>query len=690
MTKVPDCSTRDPAARRTFDDAFDAGPIDSSQGVGFSMTNGVDVVLPGGYQGRLFALDLDACRCPRTGTLEKWAEDIIAWSGRSYTEITPSGAGLRVWVVARDYPQQFTRAKVRVPHPAPAGVDKTPEVQVFGYGVPQFVTVTGDLLPGCSSEILSVDSMTWLIEEHELETSNKPLAGRELPTGHGDEPSVETVAATLENSPHRAAIFEADWASLARGRGDESASSAYYMVARHALRAANGHGRPALDFLMERTAWGSGLVDDSADPAKYGRASWVAAELRRIAEKMPAATSAAAAFDDGFVAATFDAPEVTPIEESPELASASPISMRWPTGPLSYLDTVPAERKFLLSHPEDEAGALPLSEVGLLSAEGGAGKTTAVVQLAISIATGGRWFNHYQTHQDNPRRVALFLGEETAEEIHRKLYWMTRNLGLDAAAKAQVEQFVVPIPLASAVVPLLELGEHGNLRSTAHSQAIRDELSRGDPWGLVVVDPISRFAGVNVEADNIHATRFIQELETFCAAPGKPTTLALAHSSKMARRLGEADARGVTGLTDGARWWGTLQNEGEGGKRAKFAVRKSNYTRPSVDLSLVRGDYGVLTAESAAERLVRAAAEGEQDPEKIKDRRLAEAAKQKLDLVLDRCRKQPGLSQDQLAAVVGGRKSLTLDAIRKGIALGLIKDEREGNRYILSVADYLR
>lgn len=697
-TKVPDCSTRDATARRTFDEAVEAGPIDAKGGIGFSMTDGVDCTFdrPGSFGGRetlrLFALDLDACRDPVTGALEDWAQAIIHWSGNSYTEVTPSGAGLRVWVLARDFPVQFTRAKVHVPYPAPAGVDKKPELQVFGYGVPQFVTVTGTLLPGCSSNVRAVDNLRWLIEEFDLATSDKPIGERELPQGTGDAPSVDTILATLEHSPHRAAILDADWRELARGRDDESASSAFYMVARLVLKAANGHGRPALEFIQTRTAWGLGAVEDSADPAKYGRASWLAAELRRVAEKMPAATNLAGEFDDDFDADAFEPPPSKPMAAAQDEAAGegSAILDRWPTGPLTYLDTVPPERKFLLTHPEDEAGALPLSEVGLLSAEGGAGKTTAVVQLAISIATGGRWFNHYRTHQDNPKRVALFLGEETAEEIHRKLYWMTRNLNLTREQLSMVERHVVPIPLASAVVPLLELGEHGNLRSTAHSQAIRTSLGKGDPWGLVVVDPISRFAGVNVEADNIHATRFVQELETFCAAPGAPTTIALAHSSKQARRLGEADARGVTGLTDGARWWGTLQHAGEGGKRATFAVRKSNYTRPSVDVGLVRGEYGVLTAESAAERLTRAAAEAEQDPETLKEERRKALAEARLQQVLERCRLQPGLSKTQIAELCGGRRGDTMALVEKAAALGLVLATREGSRMLYSVPDYLK
>jgi putative DNA primase/helicase len=58
---------------------------DRIQGIGFVPTNG--------YVG----VDLDHCRNPETGLIESWAQEIIS-ELKSYTEVTPSGAGVRVWV----------------------------------------------------------------------------------------------------------------------------------------------------------------------------------------------------------------------------------------------------------------------------------------------------------------------------------------------------------------------------------------------------------------------------------------------------------------------------------------------------------------------------------------------------------------------------------------------------------------
>ncbi|HMR75388.1 MAG TPA: AAA family ATPase, partial [Polyangiaceae bacterium] len=138
-----------------------------------------------------------------------------------------------------------------------------------------------------------------------------------------------------------------------------------------------------------------------------------------------------------------------------------------------------------------------------------------------------------------------------------------------------------------------------------HLEALRDRLSREageEGWSLIVIDPQARFAGVEVETNNALATRFVQECEALSTAPGNPTVLVLAHSSKFARRQGQADSRGVTALTDGFRWHATLTAAGK--DRAKLAIEKNNYGRPSDPIYLVRSSAkcGLLFVETDADR----------------------------------------------------------------------------------------
>ncbi len=248
---------------------------------------------------------------------------------------------------------------------------------------------------------------------------------------------------------------------------------------------------------------------------------------------------------------------------------------------------------------------LPLGKAGVLSAEGGAGKTQALVQLAIAVITGRPWLGHFAIGADAVgRRVLLALGEEDLEETHRRVYDVARALGLAPDEREAVARLLVVLPLAGEPVALLRRGALGGLEETPELVALRrllTETAGPEGWALVVVDPLSRWCGPDAEADNGAATRTVQALESLVRAPGGPTVLAAAHSSKLARRAGSVDTRGVTGITDGLRWEGTLRVQDD---EVYFRQAKSNYSRPmpeSREVQLVRGAEGVLRVPSPAE-----------------------------------------------------------------------------------------
>lgn len=63
--------------------------------VGRFALDGIGLVLDGSEG--LVGIDLDRCIDPHTDAIADWASEIVALLA-SYTEVTPSGAGLRVWV----------------------------------------------------------------------------------------------------------------------------------------------------------------------------------------------------------------------------------------------------------------------------------------------------------------------------------------------------------------------------------------------------------------------------------------------------------------------------------------------------------------------------------------------------------------------------------------------------------------
>jgi putative DNA primase/helicase len=90
-TKIPyqdggvKASSTDSSTWTDYETVCKAGPIDGTQGIGFVV------------DGEFVGVDLDGCRNPETEEISEWAEQIID-TLNSYTEITPSGMGVRVWV----------------------------------------------------------------------------------------------------------------------------------------------------------------------------------------------------------------------------------------------------------------------------------------------------------------------------------------------------------------------------------------------------------------------------------------------------------------------------------------------------------------------------------------------------------------------------------------------------------------
>src|SRR5262249_28104329 len=148
------------------------------------------------------------------------------------------------------------------------------------------------------------------------------------------------------------------------------------------------------------------------------------------------------------------------------------------------------------------------------------GKTLVACQLAVACAIRGRLFDYFKVEGDG--RVLLALAEEDAEEAHRRLFNVCDALGLADQQRRVVEQKVIVLPLAGKSCSLLTADDYGTPIETGEVAALLRLLRQhagDDGWQLVVLDPLSRFAGVDAEGDNGLATRFVQVLESLTEAP---------------------------------------------------------------------------------------------------------------------------------------------------------------------------
>lgn len=302
-TKVPDQSTRDLAACRSFEEVCDL-PRGSERGIGLVVTGGIEE-----KGAHLVVLDVDACRDRETGDITEWAKQLLTLLP-GYAEISPSGSGLRVMFLSRQRPN--VRPRITGPWPAANNTAKRPEVQVFGLGPAGYVTITGDRLPDSPLELPVFSSVNHAFGSGFLEPAEEHEAVKMLP--REESVSLEQITERVLAAPRGQALIDAQWKTVAP---DKSASDVYHVLVRLAVAASEWDIETATIWLLTCTAWGRGEVDDSADPDKYMRERWVKADVERAARKerspvsefeaMPAPPAARTKAKRGDPLAVFDA-----------------------------------------------------------------------------------------------------------------------------------------------------------------------------------------------------------------------------------------------------------------------------------------------------------------------------------------------------------------------------------------------
>lgn len=453
-TKAPIGSTLDPRNRRSFEE------VENVERIGFVLTGGVRVA-----EGWVYAFDLDGCRDPLTGYLAEWAREVVNAHGRSYTEVTPSGTGLRVWIVSKTQ-HKFARSRVRVLADAPDNVPSTKnvELQVFGAGAASYVTVTGDKLREALDAVNVVDNLNWLVERFGL-GKDEEGGNEKLPRGDGEPPSLDEIERVIRRSPQGEAMIAGRWEEVL-GDAKGSASEVFARLTQTLLRAARGHGAVVVDFILQRTAWGRGEIENSLDPARYARREWVERDVARSARKLPPPPPPSEVFDELPV-------NPTPLPKTTELRTESEEELyaRFRT------------QEFLVN------GVLPRVGIAQFFGDPSAGKTPFLVSLAIHVAGEfSTWFG-----QDIDRHgPVLYLVGEDSNGVSMRFQAERQRLGVTK-----------PLPIRFSKMP-------GKLTDPADVAAWIKEMRTLFPEGcaLVVVDTQSDNFGEGDENSTSDMAKF--------------------------------------------------------------------------------------------------------------------------------------------------------------------------------------
>lgn len=267
-------------------------------------------------------------------------------------------------------------------------------------------------------------------------------------------------------------------------------------------------------------------------------------------------------------------------------------------------------RQFVLTKTADdgtEVGFLPAGKIGLVVGTGGVGKTTALTQLAIAVATGQPWLEVYKVPK--PGKVLIAFGEENHYDVKEKFQmcinampWIGSHR--EKEFRQKIAENIEYIPLCSIPTALLD-NDRGTVTVSSHLDDLVATVEQSRS-ALVILDPLSRFAGAMNENDNGAATMFVQAAERLTRLEFEPSVLIVHHTNK-AGSTGDASpnaVRGAGAFLAGARWGvqfmrGPKVALGEYGYEYGTVIMsqiKTNLTVDSEDQWLVRRKGGYLSA----------------------------------------------------------------------------------------------
>lgn len=327
----------------------------------------------------LVGVDLDHCRDPETGKLEAWAEKIV---GRlnSYTEVTPSGTGLRIFVCGA----------------LPPGGRKRGDVEM--YADTRFLTVTGHRLPNTSATI--EDRTEEILVLHREWFGDEPGASAAPVWTPAPGPLLPQDEVLVERLREKDARFDLLWAGTWEGvlgtNGEPYPSQSEADLALCSIVANAGADQPQVDRIFRH----SGLM----------REKWDQGAGRRTIDR---------AFRD------FE-------ESSPTIAGGS--------APPIALAAGPAGGRVFEGLGDFLAQEMPAPDVliedvltddgsGFIGGEEKLGKTFYALAEACALSTGSELAGRFSVPE---RRRVLFIEEEDSQRrAQRRLKAILRGIGVN-------------------------------------------------------------------------------------------------------------------------------------------------------------------------------------------------------------------------------------------------------------------
>jgi len=494
-------STSDPATWGAYKLAVKQVHAGKADGIGFAVKDS-----------GLGGIDLDHCHDPQTGKIEPWAQEYLDQFPDAYAEITVSGTGLRILGRSRSgaFAPKFRRPDLG-----------------NGAGVELFSNSTHYLTLSCNEhgicfELPDIgDAMEAIAaklsgsKQHNGHAVGDAVAGRDQ---KGDDAPGAKPWSFTEDERLRSALMAIPT--------DEKILAAKFGTSHETW--------VKIGMAIERLHWGQrGYAiwrDWSAQNAKEFnekglRAQWSSFERNRNTRANPVTVGSIYHFAKQFGWSQ-------PQHKSEELPKLQWLDMsNWDSEPVP-------ERKWAIFN------RVPLNQVGLLSGEGGAGKS--LIELAKNVAhvAGKDWLGSMPEV-----RPAIYVGaEDDKDELHIRLAGIAKHYNVPF--KELVEGGLNILCLLGQDATLCAAtGKSGKVETTDLFRQIYEAAGDIKPINISI-DTLSRaFAGNEIDRVQVYA--FAMHMQALAMVAGGSVTV-LSHPSLQGIASG-------TGLSGSTAWQGAFR-----------------------------------------------------------------------------------------------------------------------------------
>jgi len=281
-------------------------------------------------------------------------------------------------------------------------------------------------------------------------------------------------------------------------------------------------------------------------------------------------------------------------------------------------------------------GMLPRGITALLFSDGGAGKSTVCLYMAIRIALADAFATDFLGHGINGGSVVLLTAEDPDKVLNRRMVLLMRGIANElnvdySILKQHVSDRFFIISTFGMPIQLFTLrADKGILKRTPYYVSFVERLKTITNLQLVIIDTKTRFSP-GEGSGNVIASNEITYYEMICRATNEASVLLLHHTSKKARdgSLGGQQAyRDATALFDHTRasWYIHSMTPKEiaaenislndADKHFIFENTKNNYIQKHLDIVVKRDGYS-YTYKASTAKMVSA--------EEMKDKRRQDA-----------------------------------------------------------------